>query len=615
MKSIVVWLAGVVMLAGCSADPQTADPVRVANHSFGNVGDVAMTHLNLDLRLDFDRERIIGRAGIDVDNKTGADRLVLDIMSMRIDRVTLGDDNETPTRFAIGDSVAYLGRPLIIDITPQTQRVNVYYETLPGAAGLFWLDREQTRDKVAPFMFTQSQAILARSWVPCQDNPELRVTYEATVTVPPGMLALMSAENPQEPNESGVYQFTMPQSIPTYLLALSAGNIGFRAIGPHTGVYSEPSLVDAAQDEFIDTEAMLVKASELYGEYKWGRFDILVLPPSFPYGGMENPRVTFVTPILVAGDRSLVATIAHELAHSWSGNLVTASTWDDFWLNEGFTTYFERRIMELIYGTEIMEMQAVLGFQDLEADVEDLEPEETKLKLDSEGTDPDAGLGLIAYEKGYLLLRLIEETVGRDNFDSFLRTYFNRHEFTTMDTERFLAYLRTNLLDQHPGAAEKIDVDQWVYQPGIPSNHPTFATDKFEVVDAAVANWGDGAGAGELNTTGWRNEQWQHFIEHLPKGLTESQMRDLDNTFGFAKMNGEIQRSWFVCAVENNYQPAYPAIEAYLVEVGRRWLITPIYRALAATPEGKAFARQVYEKARPGYHVVTQNTIDGVLDW
>ncbi len=312
-------------------------------HSYSRPDQVAVKHLNLDLTVDFSQQKLAGKATLDLDNKTGASELVLDTRDLDVTRVTL--DSGAEAKFALGDDAKFLGRPLRIEITPQTKSVTVEYSTRPAAAAVQWLSPDQTAGKQHPFLFTQSQAILARTWVPCQDSPAVRMTYDATVHAPKELLAVMSAENPQAKNADGVYTFKMDKPIPSYLLALAVGDLEFRSLGARTGVYAEPSRVEKAAWELADTEKMIEAAEKLYGPYRWGRYDLLVLPPSFPFGGMENPRLTFATPTIIAGDRSLVNLVAHELAHSWSGNLVTNATWNDFWLNEGFTTYFENRII------------------------------------------------------------------------------------------------------------------------------------------------------------------------------------------------------------------------------------------------------------------------------
>src|SRR4051794_5824957 len=365
-------------------------------HSFSRPDEASIKHLALDLTVDFDRQQLSGTARLDLDNR-GARELVLDTNGLTVAKVTA---DGAPAAFTLGDPVKYLGQALTIGITAETKSVSIDYTTSPDAAAVQWLSPEQTAGGKHPFLFTQSQAILARTWVPCQDSPGVRMTYEATVRVPRGLLAVMSAENPTETSADGVYRFRMPQPIPSYLLALSVGDLAFRPLGRNSGVYAEKPVVEAAAYELADTQKMIDAAEQLYGPYRWGQYDILVLPPSFPFGGMENPRLTFATPTILAGDRSLVSLVAHELAHSWSGNLVTNATWNDFWLNEGFTVYFERRIMEAVYGRDYSEMLARLGMQDLEQVVEELGPasRDTHLLLDLTGRDPDDAANKLAYE-------------------------------------------------------------------------------------------------------------------------------------------------------------------------------------------------------------------------
>lgn len=586
-------------------------------HSFARPEEARVTHLALDLTVDFEAKTLSGRASLGLDAADGARELVLDTRGLEIAAVTLGDGSAAA--FTLGDGIAgqeFLGRPLTIPITPETEVVHVDYATTPGAAALQWLDPAQTAGGERPFLFTQSQAILARTWVPCQDSPGVRMTYEATVRVPEGMLAVMSAENPTADQPGGVYRFTMPQPVPSYLLALAVGELGFESLGAVAGVYAEPATLPAAAWELADTQRMIDAAEQLYGPYRWGRYDLLVLPPSFPFGGMENPRLTFATPTILAGDRSLVSLVAHELAHSWSGNLVTNADWNDFWLNEGFTTYFESRIMEAVYGEEYAEMLGALAFGQLRGTVEEMgaDSPDTRLHLDLAGRDPDAGLTDIAYEKGRFFLATLERAVGRERWDAFLRRYFDHFAFRSVTSETFLAYLRRELLT--PPEAERIGIDEWVYQPGLPAGLVEPRSDRFAAVDARRQAWLDGGPAAELPTADWTTHEWLHFLRGLPDDLPTARLAELDAAFQLtASGNAEIQAEWFGRAIAAGYQPAYPALEEFLVRVGRRKFLAPLYGALAATPEGKEWALRVYERARPGYHAVSRGTIDGILGW
>jgi aminopeptidase N len=399
-------------------------------------------------------------------------------------------------------------------------------------------------------------------------------------------------------------------------MALTVGDLEYKQLGAHTGIYAENSLMEASAYEFAEMEDMLVAAEELYGKYHWEIYDMIILPPSFPFGGMENPRLTFATPTIIAGDRSLTALVAHELAHSWSGNLVTNATWNDFWLNEGFTVYFERRIMESLYGADYAEMLAELGYQDLMHTVEDYmkegKSEDTHLKLKLDGRDPDDGMSDIAYEKGYFLLRLIEKSVGREKFDAFLKEYFTSNAFQVMTTEAFVEYLKMNLLSQE--FYEELKVDAWIYGPGIPDNCPAPESDRFEKVEAQIKLFADGNKANTLDTSNWTSHEWLHFVRNLPMNLDGEQMAELDKAFGFTQSgNSEVLAAWFQHTIRNNYVVADPVLEAFLIKVGRRKFLTPTYRALKESGKLEQ-ARSIYEKARPNYHSVSTQTMDELLE-
>lgn len=607
-------LLTVIGLLSCQS---TQDNPRHDVHSYAKPAEALMTHLDLTLAVDFASKQLDGKATLHIDNKTGTNQLHLDARDLTVDKVTLGSA-ETATNFKLGAEDSFMGQPLIIDITPETKVVNVYYKTSPSAVAVQWLSPEQTSGKKHPFLFTQSQAILARTWVPCQDSPGIRFTYNATVKVDTALMAVMSAENGTERNDEGVYHFTMKQPIPAYLLALAVGDIEFRSLGPTSGVYAEPAMLAKAAFEFADTEKMITAAEALYGDYRWEKYDIIVLPPSFPFGGMENPRLTFATPTILAGDRSLVALIAHELAHSWSGNLVTNATWNDFWLNEGFTCYFEHRIMEAIYGKEYAGMLEQLGYQDAMDDINDIGPsdKDTHLYLNLQGRDPDDGMTGVAYEKGRFFLQMLENTFGREKWDAFLRDYFDRFAFKSMTSSEFVAHLEKELIKGDKALAEQINIDAWVYGPGMPDNCPVPQSGEFDRVNAQINTWLEGTAASALNTDNWTTHHWLHFLRNLPKELSTAQMTDLDNQFHFTKSgNSEIHHAWLMLAIKNSYAPANDALENFLTSIGRLKFLRPLYQALAETAEGKEKALKIYKVARSGYHPVSYSTIDELLGW
>lgn len=580
-------------------------------HTYAHPSEAVTKHLSLNLAVDFDKKQLKGYAKWFIENND-ANKIYFDTRDLMIEKVTIGED-EKPTKFEVSKEVdKFKGTALIVDIEPTTEVVTIYYATSPNnAAALDWVAPELTADKKYPALFTQGQAILTRTWIPCQDSPGIRITYDAKMTVPKELMAVMSATNPQKKSADGVYTFEMKQPIPAYLIALAVGDLEFQSIGERTGIYAEPSVIDAAVNEFADMEKMLIAAEDLYGAYDWERYDVIVLPPSFPFGGMENPRLTFATPTIIAGDRSLTALIAHELAHSWSGNLVTNATWDDFWLNEGFTVYFERRIMEALYGEDYANMLAVLGYQDLMADVKDLADADTHLKLNLKDRDPDDGMTDIAYEKGAFFLQLLEQQVGREKFDAFISTYFQKHKFQTITTEDFVKYLNENLIEPNKVT---LDLDEWIYGAGIPKNIYLRDSDKFKKVEAQVEQFYKTNDAKDLKTADWTTHEWLHFIRNIKPDTGNPMMAKLDAAFGFSDSgNSEILAAWFEVSIKNSY--AYKIlskIERFLTSVGRRKFLTPLYRAMKENGMIED-AQDIYAKARPNYHSVSRGTIDALL--
>ncbi|WP_183099143.1 M1 family metallopeptidase [Nocardioides pelophilus] len=584
-------------------------------HSHARPNEIAVGHLHLDVTVDFDEQRLTGRATFRLDRTAAdADVVVLDTWDLEIRAVT--DAAGAALDHVLGDHDPILGRSLTIE-TGGADTVVVDYATGGDARALQWLEPAQTTGE--RFLFTQSQPILARSWIPCQDTPAVRHPYDATVRVPPGLLAVMSAENPTERSADGVYSFAMPQPVPSYLVALAVGDLEFRPLGPRSGVYAEPAVVDAAAWEFADTEPMMEAAERLYGPYRWGRYDLLVLPPSFPYGGMENPRLTFVTPTLLAGDRSLVTVVAHELAHSWSGNLVTNATWDDIWLNEGFTVYFETRIDEELYGADYTAMLLRLGRQALEAELATLAERDTWLSLDLAHRDPESGPDLVPYEKGSLFLRMIEQVVGRERLDAFLADYFDRFAFRSMDTVTFLALLRTEVLEPAGVGDADVQLEAWVYGPGVPANAPEFPSDAFDRVDRQADALLAGTAAADLDTAGWAPQQWVHLLRVLPTDAPHAVLADLDRTFGFsAQRNIEVATAWLELAIRSEYvwgaAEVDDAVAGFLDRHGRSLYLRRVYAKLAATPRGLDRAREIFATAAAGYHPVARAGVARMLD-
>lgn len=617
-------------VAGCERSPGPAPAAPAAQaaataekvvdeHSYAEPDQVRTTDLALDLAIDFAGKTLSGTATYALDWKDPqATRLVLDTRDLDIRKVEgqAGDGQWSGLKFALAGKDPILGSKLTIEAPTRPAKVRVTYATSPGASGLQWLEPSMTEGKKTPFMFSQSQQIHARSWVPLQDTPQIRFTYSAHVTAPQDAMVLMSADNDPAAVRDGDYSFKMPQPIPSYLLAIAAGDLVFKPIGKRSGVWAEPAMVDKAGHEFEDTEKMIDAAETLYGPYRWGRYDLLVLPPSFPYGGMENPRLTFATPTVIVGDKSLVSLVAHELAHSWSGNLVTFATDKDAWLNEGTTTYVQGRITEVLYGKDMADMENVIDRDELRGEFKTLDPKLQRLSLKpGDLADPDNSSSATVYTKGAWFLQFLEQRFGREVFDPWLKGYFDHFAFQSITTRQFRDYLQANLIDQHPGKVTMAEVDAWLYEPGIPAGAPVVESGKFSAVDAARIAW---SGSGTLPlpqvTNGWNTQQWSRFLEGMGDTMKPEQLKQLDGAYHFSGTpNGEIAMRWYPLAIRSGYQDAWPAAGEFIQRVGRRKLIIPVYKELVKTPEGLAFAKEVFAKARPGYHPITTATVEETL--
>ena len=634
MRSALLLLScAAVLAAGCSreaapgadaasAKPQAAAAKRTRSHdetSYAQPEKVAITDLALDLAIDFDKKEIAGSAVYTLDWKDqGATQLVLDTRALTLAKVEGADDagQWAPLKYVLAAEDKIYGSKLTIETPARNPKMRISYRTSPDASGLQWLQPSMTEGKQLPFMFSQSQAIHARSWVPLQDTPSVRFTYSAHVTSRPDAMVLMSADNDPAAPRDGDYTFKMPQPIPSYLLAIAAGDLVFKPISARSGVWAEPAMAEKAAAEFADTEKMIAATEALYGKYRWERYDMLVLPPSFPFGGMENPRLTFVTPTVIVGDKSLVSLIAHELAHSWSGNLVTNASWKDIWLNEGFTTYVQSRITEALYGQEAAEMERQIDQGDLETELKELAAADQVLVLPAlTGRDPDEALTGVPYNKGAWFLQFLEQRFGREVFDPFVRAWFDDHAFQSTNSDQFIAYLRKNLLSKNPNAVTEAELTAWLNEPGIPQVAPKAQSRGFAIVDTARIAWlGSKILPNVQITADWSTQQWVHFIDGLGEKLSPEQLTQLDAAYQFTgTQNGEIAMRWYPLAIRSGYAEALPASAEFIQRVGRRKLIMPIYEELVKTPEGQALAKDSFAKARPGYHPITIASVEAAL--
>ena len=636
MRQALLLLSAVAVLAaaGCAresappAEPAapatkpeaavTVDPAR-DEFSYAEPDKVRIQDLSLDLAVDFDAKQISGTATYTLDwIDPKANTLVLDTRDLTITKVEAAGKDGTygALQYALADADPLLGSKLTVQVPERNATVRIAYKTSPEASGLQWLAPSMTEGKKQPFMFSQSQQIHARSWVPLQDTTQVRFTYSAHVTAPNNAMVLMSADNDPDAARDGDYSFTMPQAIPSYLMAIAAGDLVFKPISERSGVWAEPAMVEKAAAEFEDTEKMIQTAESLYGPYRWGRYDILVLPPSFPYGGMENPRLTFATPTVIVGDKSLVSLVAHELAHSWSGNLVTFSTSRDAWLNEGLTSYVENRLVEALFGKDQAAMESAIAREELKQEfTEDNKPLQRLAIKPGDLDDPDNNLTGTVYTKGAWFMEALEKRFGREPFDAFLRGYFDHFAFQSIDTTQFRDYAIANLLQKHPGTMSQEEFDAWLYEPGVPASAPQVRSQRFAVVDAARIAW---TGSGELPvsqiTSAWSTQEWVRFLDGMPETLTTGQMAALDAAYKFTGTpNGEIAQRWYPLAARSGYHAADGEMAAFMQRVGRRKLIMPIYNALVQTPEGLVFAKGVFERAEPGYHPITTGSVKAAI--
>jgi leukotriene-A4 hydrolase len=622
-------LSAVLMVGACSQneDPASQKEEIDITHdyfSFANTEQFVTEHIKLDLTVDFELKELRGLASLKMRRlDPEATDIILDTRDLHIDGilVTGAEGNGSEAAFEYVQQDPILGQALKITLPQgldqqQDLLVKIHYQTDPGASALQWLPKELTAGGRHPYMFSQSQSIHARSWVPLQDTPSVRITYEATIHTPKKLLAVMSADNDPLTPRSGEYHFNMPQPSPSYLLAIAVGNIYFAPIGEQTGIYAEPEMLDASTFEFASTQQMLDTAESMYGPYQWGRYDLLILPPSFPFGGMENPRLSFITPSVLAGDESLVSLIAHELAHSWSGNLVSNRTWRDVWLNEGITSYLDARLIEVLFGKERADEERVLSYRELLLGLEEVSPAMQALAPVERVDDPDESQGGVHYQKGQLFLQHMENIFGRETFDQFLAAYFNHFAFQSISSEQFLDYLDQNLLQKHPGKFSRKQAGQWLYQPGLPSDTPIPQSETLDQAARLAGSWAAGEfPASNIPLSNWSPQATIHFINSLPVVLTQAQLSELDDTFGFSQTrNAEIARAWFIQVAARRHRPAYKAMEDHLNRYGRTRLIYPVYLGLAKNGEDALLSRELFESARDQYHPLTVMAIESGLN-
>jgi leukotriene-A4 hydrolase len=586
---------------------------RLDPHSYFDADQPRIRHLQLRWNVDFQRRCLEGSAVLELAAPSSG-VLDLDTKGLSVRSVRLPGGRDIP--FRLEEEEPILGRRLRLDLPAGTREVAVEYSTSPEAVALQWLAPAQTEGKRHPYLFSQCQAIHARTMAPVQDSPRVRVSYRAEVTVPAPLSAVMSAgpagDRPGDRAGSRTFLFEMPQPIPAYLLALAVGELASRDLSPRSRVWAEPATADAAAWEFAEIEKMITTAEKLFGPYVWDRYDMLALPPSFPYGGMENPRMTFLTPTLLAGDRSLVDVVAHELAHSWTGNLVTNATMDHFWLNEGFTVYAERRIQEALHGPENAVLAWAIGQKALDKEFERFGNDSplTKLRTDLKGVDPDDAFSSVPYEKGARLVALIERTVGRSRFDRFLRGYMDKFRFTSITSEEF----RTHLEEQLPGVVKEAGVDAWLYEPGMPANAPVFQSKALEGLTTLAAGWTSGKRPDASQVAAWRPVEMLIYLQNLPRQIDREGCEWLDRNLELSgRGNYELLVEWLTIAGGSDYEPVFGRIRDVLTRVGRMKYLRPLYTALGSHPRTRTLGREIFSAAKESYHALSRRVVESAI--
>ena len=578
--------------------------------TFANASEVTTRHLALDLTVDFESRTLYGTATHTIENLTGTKTLVLDTFGLDVQSVTL--DGSTPTLWSLGQAKEY-GQPLTIGIQPTTRTVTIQYVTMQDAPGLHWNTAAQSYGRKEPYLYSLNEPIEARSWIPIQDTPSTRMTWEATLRVPSHLLALMSAENnPTAPNGAGIYTFRMSKTMPAYLIALAVGRLEFHAFDERTGVYAEPELMSDAIHELQYVPDMVDTAERIIGPYPFVRYDLLLMPPTFTVGGMEHPMLNFIHPFsVVTGNRPAKpeprSLIAHELAHTWAGDLVTLANWNDVWLNEGITSYLTLRILEEMSGTERVELTYFLD-RNSYTSYASQQVNRVNSIMHRHVEWPTNGFGPTGYVKGELFLRTLEDLLGRATLDAFLDRWFERFAYRWVDDQSFLATLAPFV-----PAGTDLRLNEWLYEPGLPSN-VTAATSSAIYTRALgrAQSFNGGTKIANLAPATWTDVEIDLFLSLAPAQALRSRMAEVDAALNLTARQSP-PTNWLIHGANAGYAPVLPAIERVLLRGGANGTIMQLYNALRNTATNRAFAREVYARARNRYHPAVQDYVDKLL--
>ncbi|KAL7571749.1 hypothetical protein ACA910_002844 [Epithemia clementina (nom. ined.)] len=596
--------------------------------SRSNPNEVAVTHLQWELEVDFDESILRAEARYTIRRVDSmAPWLSLDTAKLHIESVTDQTGKELEwSLHAEEPGKGYLGSQLDIEIPDSVTQVAIKYETSPQSTALQWLHPSQTVGKEYPYVYSQCQAIHARSLLPCQDRPGVKFTYRAKTRVPSWAVCVMGAvqihsfEDDHKFGKVSVWMQDVP--VPSYLIAIAVGQLERKEISSRCALWSEPAIADIAANEFSETEDFLRTAESIAGiSYVWGRYDLLCLPPSFPFGGMENPCLTFVTPTLLAGDKSLVGTIAHEIAHSWTGNLVTNATWDHFWLNEGWTKWFERKIMARIRNDErYIDLDAIGGYKMLRDTVnnKDMPPEWTKLVTNFGDVDPDSAYSIVAYEKGFNLLMALERRVGTDAFEKFFRDYLKNFANSTLTSYDFRDFCMS-YFSRHNNNLRDFDWDSWFHDPGMPPDEPhfdrTWSMEAENLAEAWIAVDRNGEPAPSVSIQSWTSNQKVSFLDTL-QILTGNQplqigtLNSLHKEYGFGEsQNAEILFRYCQLALAAEDESILLVVLHFVTSQGRMKFTRTLYRAMFASKKFRNIAKAAFLENREFYHSTTAKLI------
>lgn len=552
----------------------------IANSSFTNADQVTTTHADISLFLDFNTKIVQGTVTYQfLSLQDGLTHVILDTKYLIIKSV------ESANSWTMGQTHDVIGTPLAIELpqpvsAQQSFSLTIHYETTDKCTGLTWMSPSNTSGKKHPFCFTQCEAIHCRTLLPTQDSPQVKFTidYSIEVEVPYTVAAgAIFKSIVDQPNNRRRFLSSLKIPIPAYLVAFAAGNIVSQEVGPRSRVYCEPEILEASVYEFGETETFLSTAENLLTPYEWEEYNILVLPGSFAYGGMENPTLTFMTPTLIAGDRSLTSTVGHEIAHSWTGNLVTNRNWEHFWLNEGFTVYVERKILERMFGVPVAHMHGLVGRKGLQEAVDFYGHDSnfTRLNLNLGDVDPDDAFSRVPYEKGYTLLMVLEQKVGEERFLSFLRDYIMRFRLKTVVSDDFVEMFGRYFPDV------QVDWQTWLRGTGMPHEYPVLDDSLEKQVNETyerVKVPGYEFVGNEVD--GWRVDQIVMLLEKCCADV-KPHYRQMGVMLHFNSSNNyEIKYRWVTIIILLNMVENFDQIRYFLTTQGRMKYVRPIYRLL-----------------------------------